>query len=813
MINLIKISKSAFLLSFVSLFISNALMGQPVIDPSLFVEEWNDDFTDLDNWYKRKDCCYHCSFDKCPWKFYHEMVELDNGSVLLKTEGLDVPFNECHELLPYGCQDDDPTEEDYYDPSDPDDLIYVKSGALESRLRFPEEALGAEFNGEWLLYEVEAKFPVGNNDFDNNKMWSSLWLVGNNTAGDYAEIDIIEYYHSHFTMNTFGAGGDTPSSIVEDGCSSVFSVVPSEFNGAFNTFSVLWNNDRDKDDRCYFFVNNVFVAEGNSTPDDAQMWLKMDNKAQNEYEGETDWVDGVLSVNRFTISSLTDDSYITTLRNYINNAECPQSCHGTSNDLMPGEYANYTDSWLVYDANSISYNSQVEKCSDHVKLYNLNFDIRNIKDQITARTINRWGSDHPADVLVDEVNRTITVNFPNTYFIREVKIYIELEFECGPSQVLEITIDMPVCDECCPEGFEYGGGYCHSGLFFPGGPTWTVSDDGTFVVEPDFSLYPNNNGCPRGFVNNGLGCVSWVTIPLGFEPTIWSILGNPLITNVNCEKDCCPDNYTYDGANCYSGVHFQEGLEIYTIPGVQSYMTTPLENGECPPGFASSGVNCFYTGLYIPFGYEGFGSGNAFYVEPNCNTCCGIGYEFDGIGCNSGVSVPEGTIGNTSGQTFTTTLLPNGECPPGFEPTGTGTDCFYTGLYIPTDSEGFVHDGTFYTTPMDCFEFHDYDYGPDNNEQKNYPVHPENKIETIPENAIRVYPNPTSNSFNIDLSDVEEDVKEMMLMSSGGKLEYKFDKLNINPITVFEGNLKGGIYYLVVKLESDTKVIKVVTLP
>ncbi len=92
---------------------------------------------------------------------------------------------------------------------------------------------------------------------------------------------------------------------------------------------------------------------------------------------------------------------------------------------------------------------------------------------------------------------------------------------------------------------------------------------------------------------------------------------------LNClEKEIhCPPGFVYDGANCYSGVHFPEGYEGF-IWGNGFYTKQnckiSTENDCCPGGFGFDGANCHYWGLYFPSDYEPFIWHNTFYVKPKC---------------------------------------------------------------------------------------------------------------------------------------------------------------------------------------------------
>lgn len=83
----------------------------------------------------------------------------------------------------------------------------------------------------------------------------------------------------------------------------------------------------------------------------------------------------------------------------------------------------------------------------------------------------------------------------------------------------------------------------------------------------------------------------------------------------------CPAGFTYDGANCYSGVHFPSGYNGFIYGNgfyTQQNCSISTANNCCPGGFGYDGTNCHYWGLYFPSDYEPFIWNNTFYVKPNC---------------------------------------------------------------------------------------------------------------------------------------------------------------------------------------------------
>ena len=97
--------------------------------------------------------------------------------------------------------------------------------------------------------------------------------------------------------------------------------------------------------------------------------------------------------------------------------------------------------------------------------------------------------------------------------------------------------------------------------------------------------------------------------------------------NNSCEDECtpepctdCPPGYTYDGANCYSGVHYPSGYEgfiwsrnFYT----KRNCSISTANNCCPSGYSFDGANC-YSGKWHPSGWDPFIWQRTFYVKAKC---------------------------------------------------------------------------------------------------------------------------------------------------------------------------------------------------
>jgi len=95
----------------------------------------------------------------------------------------------------------------------------------------------------------------------------------------------------------------------------------------------------------------------------------------------------------------------------------------------------------------------------------------------------------------------------------------------------------------------------------------------------------------------------------------------------------CPDGFTFDGKNCYSGIHIPQGFRgfiwknggFYVKPNCDGVgedgkpVLVKVDENCCPPGFGFDGKNCHYWGVYIPKEYDGgFIYNNAFYARPAC---------------------------------------------------------------------------------------------------------------------------------------------------------------------------------------------------
>lgn len=83
----------------------------------------------------------------------------------------------------------------------------------------------------------------------------------------------------------------------------------------------------------------------------------------------------------------------------------------------------------------------------------------------------------------------------------------------------------------------------------------------------------------------------------------------------------CPTGFSFDGANCYSGIVIPSGYNPFIYANgfyTQRNCSISTANNCCPPTFGYDGANCHYWGLYFPSDYEPFIYGNSFYVVPKC---------------------------------------------------------------------------------------------------------------------------------------------------------------------------------------------------
>lgn len=380
-----------------------------------------------------------------------------------------------------------------------------------------------------------------------------------------------------------------------------------------------------------------------------------------------------------------------------------------------------------------------------------------------------------------------------------------LDGGCG-TVTFSFDIELANCDECCPPGSKYDGANCYYGIHFSGVNGFVYNN--AFYTTRNCNLYPNNNCCPPGSVFDGANCYFGIHIPPGHSGFVYN---NSFYTTKNCEKNCCPPGFEYDGANCYSKFHFSgvNGFiydgNFYTTRNCKLYPT----NNCCPPGTTFDGANCYYG--KVPVGYKGFILNGSFYTKPNCKTCCPPGSIFDGANCYFGIHFEgEGFIWNNSFY-----VVPNCEiyrdnncCPPGS--TFNGRNCYF-GVHFGSEYQGFVLNGSFYTRPIDCYEFIN-SIG-----KSNVNISEELSKQEIEQRSsqlkeINIFPNPFDDVINIDVSQSKEEVTSIDVYSSDGKLLEHLDKSKISPINIFNPSIKSGLVVIIVSFNSGNKIFKSIKL-
>ena len=211
---------------------------------------------------------------------------------------------------------------------------------------------------------------------------------------------------------------------------------------------------------------------------------------------------------------------------------------------------------------------------------------------------------------------------------------------------------------------------------------WDARGEGNAIQIDGTPLTDNNS-----VMNGGTALNIWA----GFSP--WDVVA------IQALYPPCPGTFTYDGANCYSGLHIPNGYQGF-IFGNSFY----VKQRCCPPGYTFDGANC-YSGVHYPSGYNGFIYNNTFYVQRNCgistaNNCCPPGFTFDGANCYSGLSFPSNYNGFIYNNTFYTQAEDSGctTCPPGY--TFDGANC-YSGIHFPAnDWQAFIWGNAFYIRPQ-----------------------------------------------------------------------------------------------------------------
>ncbi|TVQ44503.1 MAG: glycosyl hydrolase family protein [Saprospirales bacterium] len=423
-------------------------------------------------------------------------------------------------------------------------------------------------------------------------------------------------------------------------------------------------------------------------------------------------------------------------------------------------------------------------------------------DIISIKSKNKWGSLKPV-VFEFEANK-LHLNFKGQYFIR--KLLVQVVDRCHNNYVFEFNI--PPCNECCPENFEYDGVNCFSGFNFSDVNGFVHGN--SFFTTTNCMKYPDNNCCPPGTTFNGIHCF-FIEIEVGFEGFVY---GNGFYTNINCEKNCCPESYTFDGANCHSGINFDaevvngfiyDGI-FYTSPNCNYYINTNC----CPPESIFDGYNCNFGS--IPIGFEGFVFGNGFYVKPNCEKCCPDGANFDGANCYYGIHFIEGEgfIHNNSFYTKPDCINHTEYdcCPPGsvFD----GANCYYEIHFI--EGEGFIHNNSFYTKPKDCFELFNQNISdPINEETVVNKINYNDKQILLNENSIKIFPNPFTDALNIEITNLlYQDIEKVIVMTIDGTKITSIKGDSINRIMTLNEINNPGVYIIQIFTNYDIFIFKVI---
>jgi hypothetical protein len=167
--------------------------------------------------------------------------------------------------------------------------------------------------------------------------------------------------------------------------------------------------------------------------------------------------------------------------------------------------------------------------------------------------------------------------------------------------------------ECCPDGFDFDGVNCQSGITFTSVIDQPEIIDNQFAISPNCNLYNSNNCCPPNSTFDGNLCIFDLKVPRGF--TAGFNMGS-FNVEPNCDSFCCPDGFEYDGANCFSGERIPEGFTPF-IDGNYFYVQ-PDDIFGCPPGTSYDGIGCKYES-FIPDGYNGFyySITKGFYISKN----------------------------------------------------------------------------------------------------------------------------------------------------------------------------------------------------
>lgn len=410
-----------------------------------------------------------------------------------------------------------------------------------------------------------------------------------------------------------------------------------------------------------------------------------------------------------------------------------------------------------------------------------------IFDIFSATVETLWNGTIELELKRD--NGKLTLLFNGDYTVTNLTLFANVRQNSMP---LSYSVDF--CDDCCPENYYDDGANCHSGIYF--NDVQLLIENNSFLTTKNCLVYADNNCCPSGTVEEGEFCL-FSSIPSGYEGFIYE---NSFYLEKECD-DCCPEGYTFDGGNCFSGKRFTEEYEAFVYRN--KFYTKTKGDCEinsidcCPFGTIYDNANCLWS--EIPYGYEGFVYDNGFYVVPDCNTCCPPNTNYDGFNCLyeidfSGVNKFVFDFG------FYTTknceMYPNNDCcPPGTK--SDGSNCLYK--YIPSGFTGGVLNNQFYVNPLteDCDFNLIYDESIEIRKEKQF-------------TDIAIFPNPFINEFQISSKEILDEVTIEIYNLNGVMLDTRsINKLSIATIDI---DIPQGIYFVKIysidKFEKTFKVLK-----
>jgi len=458
------------------------------------------------------------------------------------------------------------------------------------------------------------------------------------------------------------------------------------------------------------------------------------------------------------------------------------------------------------------YTDELEECANYFigELNILGCNSSSIdftKLLINAIVVDKWGNE--TSVPVELNDEEIKIRWADHFFTRKLIISADHSSNCYGEVHSEIEIDIPQCNECCPDGFEYNGHSCYAGYHVAGVEYFIENDKMYTTLNCD--LYQNNNCCPPETVNQVNKCLYKLIEP-GFSGFT---IGNSFYTNLNCDKNCCPDGFVYDGANCSSRFYFVKGEgfiedgKFYTEKNCDKYQPG---NNCCPPGTVEEGEICFYR--EVPLGYDPFIHNNTFYVHPDCGICCPEGSFFDGANCSFRLHfLPgEGFIHNNSFLVHANCERYSQEndcCPEGS--VYNGAHCYF-GIHFE-DGHGFLLNNTsVYSQTVDCFG-HYGDVPKAKIKEKSNSSSFENTSKTgFGYEEIEIFPNPFGNDFTIDCSRLKEEIVRINIVSLDGKYKRVIEQQDINDLIRISDIYTSGVYLVSIITSNYVKTYKIVSI-